>query len=148
MKRCPRCGEMKPPPEFGTRRSDGDETYLRAYCRPCYRRIYRDHYEKHRILFIQRADQFHAALRTFMRAAKAKPCADCGRLFPYYVMEFDHRDGETKCFNIADAMGPHRVGKKRLLAEMAKCDVVCANCHRERTHQRKQQARQAKTSAE
>jgi hypothetical protein len=129
---------MKPPSEFGARRPDADEAYLRAYCRPCYQRVYREYYEKHKALFIHRADRFHATIRNLLRAAKAKPCADCGRSFPYYVMEFDHRDGETKCFNIADVMGPRRVGKKRLLAEIAKCDVVCANCHRERTHQRKQ----------
>lgn len=138
MKRCPRCGEVKLPSEFGTRRSGDTETYLRAYCRPCYQRVYQEHYKKHKTLFIQRADRFHKAIRDLLRAAKSRPCADCGRSYPYYVMEFDHREGETKCFNIADVMGPRRAGKKRLLAEIAKCDVVCANCHRERTYQRKQ----------
>ena len=138
MKRCPRCGETKPPGEFGARRPNSDATYLRAYCRPCYKSIYQEYYKKNKALFTRRADRFHAAIRDLLRAAKEKPCADCGRSFPYYVMEFDHREGETKCFNIADVMGPCRVGKKRLLAEIAKCDVVCANCHRERTYQRKQ----------
>jgi hypothetical protein len=138
MKRCPRCGETRPPSEFGLRRSGGNKRQLRSYCRLCYKHIYWEHYEKHKALFIQRADRFHLGIRGLVRAAKAKPCADCGKSYPYYVMEFDHREGEKKSFNIAAVMGPHRVGKTRLLEEIAKCDVVCANCHRERTYQRKQ----------
>jgi hypothetical protein len=111
--------------------------------------VYREHYEKHKALFMKRADTFHAAVRELMRNAKAKPCADCGQSFRYYVMQFDHRVDETKCFNIADAMGPKRVGKARLLAEIAKCDVVCANCHCERTHRRRKiAARKKKATAE
>lgn len=64
--------------------------------------------------------------------AKTKPCADCGREYPPYVMDFDHlRDKE---FLVSQGK---RVGYQRLVAEIAKCDVVCANCHRERTHRRK-----------
>ena len=66
---------------------------------------------------------------------KDKPCADCRKKYPPYVMDFDHREGEEKSFLISKYAG--RVSRKRLLAEAAKCDVVCANCHRERTHQRK-----------
>lgn len=65
---------------------------------------------------------------------KKKPCADCATEYPSYVMDLDHRPGTEKKFTIALAYG---VSLKRLLAELAKCDVVCANCHRERTHQRK-----------
>lgn len=64
--------------------------------------------------------------------AKSVPCADCGRVYPFYVMEFDHVRGE-KAFNIGGA----KVSRKRLLDEIAKCDVVCSNCHRERTWKNK-----------
>jgi hypothetical protein len=53
-------------------------------------------------------------------------------------MDFDHRPGETKCFNLSIAAGQTRLSWEKMEAEIAKCDVVCANCHRERTHQRKQ----------
>jgi hypothetical protein len=65
---------------------------------------------------------------------KDKPCADCGRRYPYYVMDFDHRDPSTKLFEIGTCV---RRGAAVLAAEVAKCDVVCANCHRERTHQQR-----------
>jgi hypothetical protein len=78
----------------------------------------------------------------YLRAAKDAPCVDCGQRYPFYVMEFDHREGETKLFNIADVTSKRRTSKETLDRELAKCDLVCANCHRERTYQRRQQAKQ------
>jgi hypothetical protein len=66
-------------------------------------------------------------------AAKARPCADCGVQYPCHVMQFDHlRDKE---FGLAGA-ALISVSEDQLLNEIAKCDVVCANCHAERTYQR------------
>ena len=64
-------------------------------------------------------------------AAKAIPCSDCGQSFPEECMDFDHI-GE-KSYTIAD-MKSHSVEK--LLLEISKCEVVCANCHRIRTKNR------------
>jgi hypothetical protein len=47
----------------------------------------------------------------------------------------DHVRGE-KVGNVAKLIG-HYCGWDDLLDEIAKCEVVCSNCHRERTHQRK-----------
>jgi len=63
------------------------------------------------------------------------PCADCNQNFPHYVMDFDHVRGEKK-FNISSAIS-RRINKKTIWEEIAKCDVVCANCHRERTYKGK-----------
>ncbi len=60
------------------------------------------------------------------------PCQDCGGIFPTCCMDFDHR--ENKSFNIAT--GTSRSDKK-LIEEIKKCDVVCANCHRIRTFKTK-----------
>lgn len=75
-----------------------------------------------------------AIARALVVAAKARPCTDCGVQYPYYVMHFDHV-GDDKEFNIGD-WTKRRWSIAKLRAEMAKCDVVCANCHAERTHQR------------
>jgi hypothetical protein len=83
--------------------------------------------------------------RAAVQEAKAKPCTDCGVRYPYYVMEFDHLDSETKEFNVS--AGVTRASYERLLAEIAKCEVVCANCHAERTHQRKQARKGAQADA-
>jgi hypothetical protein len=70
---------------------------------------------------------------TIIRKTKNRPCMDCGRRYPYYVMDFDHVRGK-KLFNIGQ---PAQRGASKLLAEILKCDIICANCHRARTHWRR-----------
>lgn len=72
-------------------------------------------------------------MRQVVIEAKIVPCMDCGERYPHYVMDFDHRDPETKVMSIANMVG-QQVGVNALLAELEKCDVVCSNCHRVRTH--------------
>lgn len=74
-----------------------------------------------------------AERRAFIRQVKQEPCTDCGGRFPWYVTEFDHRDGRGDGPTIAQMTSASLV---RLREEMAKCDLVCANCHRVRTHMR------------
>lgn len=62
------------------------------------------------------------------------PCVDCGNFYPYYVMQFDHVGGD-KVANVSQLL--HRGhGRKSVMAEIAKCELVCANCHAKRTWQR------------
>lgn len=73
--------------------------------------------------------------RAFVDNLKDKLCADCGVKYPPWVMDFDHREGEKKVCAISTLRG--RSGSvKRIMSEVAKCDLVCANCHRQRTHAR------------
>lgn len=64
-------------------------------------------------------------------AFRAVPCHDCGRRLPPCAMDFDHRDPSEKVASVTRMIG--RAGVERILAEVAKCDIVCANCHRART---------------
>ena len=64
---------------------------------------------------------------------EASPCLDCGKKYPHYVMHYDH---------LRDKMGDlaHMVQREsltRILAEIEKCELVCANCHAIRTHVRR-----------
>lgn len=68
---------------------------------------------------------------------KAAPCMDCGKTFPTCAMDFDHRPGAEKCFNVGyQALGGRPL--EDIIAEIAKCDLVCACCHRIRTNTRGQ----------
>ena len=67
----------------------------------------------------------------YIKEQKNKPCMDCGISYPYYVMDFDHRNPAEKSGNLA-RMGASPF--EEIIAEIAKCDLVCANCHRERTY--------------
>lgn len=72
----------------------------------------------------------YAVLRELKESA---PCADCRLYFPAYVMDFDHLPGTDKVNDISQMA---RGGRERLLAEIPKCEIVCANCHAQRTHER------------
>ena len=50
-------------------------------------------------------------------------------------MHFDHRPGEIKEFEIGFAVRGY--SRRRILAEIAKCDLVCANCHAVRIYRRR-----------
>ena len=61
-------------------------------------------------------------------------CVDCGNLYPWYVLDFDHVHGK-KVANIGQMLNYFSV--EDILKEVAKCEVVCSNCHRIRTYKRK-----------
>ena len=63
--------------------------------------------------------------------AKSVPCRDCGQSVPPCAMDLHHRDETTKLFSLGDR-GSHAL--KKIEAEIAKCEVICANCHRIRHH--------------
>ena len=67
---------------------------------------------------------------------KQQPCTDRGGRFPACAMDFDHRDPGQKRYTGSRMVG--RAGNARIMAEVAKCDIVFANCHRDRTHRRRE----------
>lgn len=144
MKTCPKCKRSLPESDYGVR-TNGKPQH---WCRACHCSYQREYYKKHKgYYFSLQADRV-AKHRRLLRAAKSLPCADCGRSYPPYVMDFDHRPGEQKCFNLSSIALQARRSWKKIMDEIAKCDVVCANCHRERTYQRKKQAQQKEKLAE
>ena len=72
--------------------------------------------------------------RDFINAVKSVPCKDCGVAYPPWVMEFDHVRGQKLC-NLS-VLARKTVSWETIKTEIAKCEVVCANCHRQRTHDR------------
>lgn len=91
----------------------------------------RRHYHSNKDQYFERNRLDRAAKVAYVREVKSRPCADCGQSYPPYVMDFDHRDPSKKVAAVAVLM---RSGWNKLKEEIAKCDVVCSNCHRERTH--------------
>ena|ERR1017187_8960798 len=68
---------------------------------------------------------------------KSVPCMDCGGSFPPECMDFDHVHGD-KVYAVSDlAYGSGGSNWSLVEAEIAKCEIVCANCHRIRTKQRR-----------
>jgi hypothetical protein len=59
--------------------------------------------------------------------AKNKPCAICNSLYIHYNMQLDHIDPSTKAEDVCQLKGR---SPKKLQAEIEKCQVICALCHR------------------
>lgn len=76
------------------------------------------------------------ALQEYVKERKNCPCMDCGVSYPHYVMDFDHVRGIKK-YTISQIV-KNGCSRDMLDEEIDKCDVVCSNCHRERTHSRGQ----------
>lgn len=75
-----------------------------------------------------------AQIRDAIIAIKSAPCMDCGGRFHHVAMDFDHRPEENKTGEVSYLARSATL--EALLAEIAKCDLVCANCHRVRTYGR------------
>jgi hypothetical protein len=55
-------------------------------------------------------------------------CKRCGFSHPA-ALDFHHRNPEEKLYEVS-VMPFRSISKKKILEEMDKCDVYCANCHR------------------
>jgi hypothetical protein len=129
MKRCSRCGEIKPYSEFhkNTARKDGLQTYRKS----CRRVIDHERYERRRGKPIAWR-VFDRTLRKWLRELKTgRPCTDCGRIYPPEVMQWDHLPGTEKLADVSLIRS-----REAVFAEIAKCELVCTNCHAIRTFRR------------
>ncbi len=134
MRRCGRCGERKDLAEFAWRRKAKGQ--LDNYCRPCRAAYKQEHYAANRQRNIDRvkarkSEVITKRVRWLLDFLAAHPCVDCGEA-DTLVLEFDHLG--DKRFTIANGLRDRNWDS--VLNEMAKCDVVCANCHRRRTARR------------
>jgi len=97
------------------------------------------HYEKHKSLYLKKAKENNkiASERNkeyIKQYLSTHPCVDCGNNNPI-VLEFDHIYG-TKKHNISD-LTRSAYSLETIQAEIDKCQVRCANCHRIVTYNRR-----------
>ena len=91
------------------------------------------HYESNKQKYLERNKRYRQVIQEYVRKIKeTSRCKDCDRQYPYYVMDFDHLDSKEHDISFLTSTG--RIGA--LKQEIDKCEVVCANCHRIRSHTR------------
>lgn len=113
---CGTCDTVKELTEF-YQRPDG---HYRSECKPCWR---------------VRCDNHKKAHSDWMDTLKDGPCTDCGVQYAPWVMQWDHLPQFEKTMGVG-VMRARRLGREKVLAEIAKCELVCANCHGVRTYNR------------
>jgi hypothetical protein len=129
VKKCSKCGERKPFDDFNkySRSKDGRQ----PYCRLCARDYFVSRREQIVPRIHERSKRVRQELTRYVYAYLAEhSCVDCGESDPI-VLEFDHVRG-TKVANVSKLV-KQAAPLARVLAEIEKCDVRCANCHRRRT---------------
>lgn len=110
-----------------------------SYCKACMSSYFKEYYgqRKERYLRVTNENRRRrqSDWRKQLEQLKSKPCCDCGKTYPPFCMDFDHLEREDKIAAIP-VMISGNASKERVLAEIEKTEVVCANCHREREHLR------------
>ena len=128
MKICGRCKIEKSLEEFAKNASKSDG--LQHQCRDCKKVSDRVYHAANRDKQIARTQQARIVRRDYILSyLKIHPCVDCGNT-DVRVLEFDHQ--KDKVDNISNMIA-QCVSFSKLDKEIAKCEVVCANCHRIRT---------------
>jgi len=132
MRTCRVCGEVKPLSHFPFRSVKNRRRHW--ICLECCRERASEWYERS----IGRAARPQRARGTARRDALVRrvfayliehPCVDCGERDPI-VLDFDHRGGKISAIS---TLVRDRAEWVAIAAEIAKCDVRCANCHRRKT---------------
>ena len=132
MKKCSCCKETKELKNFSFK-NKLKNTY-QAKCKVCVNLQNRELYLSDPQPYMDRARERREKLRQYVRELKESlACKDCGKYYPFYVMDFDHiSDDKSGNINRIASRGSW----KKLREEIDKCELVCSNCHRQRTHER------------
>ncbi len=113
MKTCIRCGKKKGLAEFyGKKKHAGGKNYIASFCKVC---------------DVNRIGARIRHMRLQLIEVGGGVCNACGYSKCKQSLEFHHRDKTMKDFHISSI----RSITETVLAEIAKCDLLCANCHRE-----------------
>jgi hypothetical protein len=145
VKSCSRCQANKPLGAFGPRKNR--PSGVSSFCRDCDRKRQKSrrqspgvksqqshYYTSHKDTLVAQSLHRRSRHADVLRSLKQQaPCGDCGSTYPPVCMDFDHVRGE-KNTNLSD-MKTYSLGV--ILREVQKCDLVCSNCHRLRTHSRR-----------
>lgn len=128
--------ELPETPEYFASRKDRKNTLFQGICRSCQKEYRKEHYNKNKQKYISRAQEYtQKTVQWFQEIKKDLKCEVCNEQ-RWWILEFHHKDPGSKEGNISEMI--RNGGRKRILEEIKKCKVLCANCHRDLHHQEKQ----------
>jgi len=110
---CGSCKKHKPTDQFYKK----TETTKQFYCKDCFNEYVKQRWKERK----KKAIEY-----------KGGKCASCGYNRCPDVLEFHHRNSETKEF---DWKKLRQMAWNKALKELDKCDLLCANCHREKHYE-------------
>lgn len=136
-KHCNSCNTTKTRLEFNKNVAKKDG--LAHSCRDCSNQKAQERYYEDPRKQIDANNERRRKNRAFnkenvIKIKESSPCMDCNESHPSYIMDFDHVRGVK--LGLVSEMVSNGVPWRHIEAEIAKCDLVCSNCHRYRTFAR------------
>lgn len=128
MKTCGHCGIEKTLDEFHKR-----GTGHQPWCKACKKERDAERFKEQRPRLYQVRQAYRERMLAWAQDLKRGPCTDCSETFHPFVMDWDHLGDKDR--DVADLI-MKGWSKRRILEEIAKCELVCSNCHRMRTWSR------------
>ena len=131
MKKCTKCHKDKENEDFPLKgkKKDGSLKYG-SWCKECQCVAAKVHYNNNKPMYKTKARKNKKKTdKWFSQIKHGKCCVICGD-DRWWVLEFHHRDKSQKEIEVS-LMRRSGFGKDRILREISKCDIVCANCHRD-----------------
>lgn len=133
-KKCGKCGADLPATnDYFSNYRNGQ---LQSYCKTCQSEYRKAYYQENSEKQIGQAIQYKKSFIEWFNSLKATLCCkNCGEP-RFWILDFHHRDPAEKDTEVSALL---KMGnKKKILSEIEKCDVLCANCHRDLHYQLKQ----------
>ena len=135
---CKECGVDKPIQDFLIDKRVNGVSRTKPYCGDCRKQKQNKYYSEMTQPQKQRIREWRRTKRSkskdFLLQFKQSPCTDCGIRYDPWIMEFDHLHDKVACISSLSFRG---YSFSTLLKEIGKCEVVCANCHANRTYLRR-----------
>ena len=111
-----------------------DVEVRKAYMKEYTKKHYEANAEEYKAKAAESNRKIRRRNRDYIKNIKeSNPCMDCGEFYPFYVMHFDHiydKNGSVSDLSRASS------SIERIQREIDNCELVCANCHAERTYSR------------
>ena len=131
VKVCYKCKLSKSIDEFAInkKRPDG----LNSQCKSCHKEYRRQHYLNNKQKYINKASEYRKSFwKWFKELKQTFKCKQCGE-DRWWVLDFHHKNPKDKDEEVSKIV--RHCNKKRVLNEINKCDILCANCHRDLHYQ-------------
>jgi hypothetical protein len=124
---CGVCKKTKQLDQFhkNPRKKDG----VQSMCKECRKTYHRKHYLNNKQIYIDKAIRIRKSFREWFNELKSHyKCEICGEA-RWWVLEFHHEDKSKKDSDVSVLI--NEGNKEKVLSEISKCVVLCANCHRD-----------------
>jgi hypothetical protein len=127
---CTKCNKEKIEDMFAKRKIKRDGTILRhRTCKECQKILSKEHYNNNKNAYKLRNIARKQNLYNLTNESKKNGCVICNESEPC-TLDFHHINKDEKSFTISHRVRDNNLTTETLAKEIAKCVILCANCHR------------------